>query len=68
MKAPQTYLDIVYNQFKKSKINMLALLGAALIWAFAIFAPLFVSSCPLIYVDRGEQGTGISSSRTSRFE
>lgn len=61
MKAPQTYLDIVYNQFKKSKINILALLGAALIWAVAIFAPLIVSSYPLIYIERGEQGTDISS-------
>ncbi len=61
MKESQTYLDIVYSQFKKSRINILALCGTGLIWALAIFAPLITSSFPLIYIDRGEQGNGISS-------
>lgn len=61
MKAAQTYLDIVYSQFKKSKINIFALCGAALIWAIAIFAPLIASSYPLIYIEKGEQGTSVSS-------
>ncbi len=61
MKESQTYLDIVYSQFKKSRINVLALCGTGLIWAVAIFAPLITSSFPLIYIDRGEQGNGISS-------
>ena len=51
MTISETYLDIAYRQFKKSKINMFALYGTALIWVVAIFVPLFVSAYPLILID-----------------
>ena len=57
MNTPETYLDITYRQFKKSRINMLALYGTLLIWVVAIFAPLLVSAYPLILIDE----KGISS-------
>lgn len=57
MTIPETYLDIAYRQFKRSKVNMLALYGTAAILIVAIFAPLFVSAYPLIFID----AEGISS-------
>lgn len=51
MKNPQTYLDIVYSQFRKNIFNRIALWGTLLMWAVAIFAPLISSTYPLIMIE-----------------
>jgi peptide/nickel transport system permease protein len=51
MTASETYLDIVWAQFKKNRFALAALWVMAPLFLAAIFAPLLASSQPLVFYD-----------------
>jgi peptide/nickel transport system permease protein len=50
-----TYFDIVWTQFKRNRVALVALWFLAAILALAIFAPLLSSDRPFVWVAAGER-------------